>query len=136
MRISGRSNGVKSSDLDFEISFLEGVLKHRPNYVHALAPLAAAYTRRGWYKKGLEIDKRLAGLCQDDPIVHYNLACSYALSGYAFKALTSLKRAVRLGFWDIAHLCKDPDLKSLGNYVPFRKWLEALSAKETTQKDF
>src|SRR3989339_24591 len=107
---------MKSNDLDFEISFLEGVLKHRPNYIHALAPLAAAYTCRGWYKKGLEIDKRLAGLCQDDPIVHYNLACSYALSGYIFKALVSLKRAARLGFWDIEHLQKDSDLKNLQEY--------------------
>ena len=72
---------MKSNDLDFEISFLEGVLKHRPNYIDALAPLAEAYTRRGFFEKGLEIDKRLAFLCQDDPVVHYNLACSYVLSG-------------------------------------------------------
>ncbi|HNX68099.1 MAG TPA: hypothetical protein PLL75_06755 [Candidatus Omnitrophota bacterium] len=119
---------MKSNDLDFEISFLEGVLEKRPNYVHALVPLAEAYTRRGLYEKGLEIDKRLAGLCQDDPIVFYNLACSYALSGYTAKSLTALKRAVRLGFWDIAHLEKDSDLKSLHEYAPFRKWLSTFSA--------
>ena len=45
---------MKSNDLDFEISFLEGVLKHRPNYIDALAPLAEAYTRRGLFEKGLE----------------------------------------------------------------------------------
>ena len=84
---------MKSNDLDFEISFLEGVLKHRPNYIDALAPLAEAYTRRGLFEKGLEIDKRLAFLCQDDPVVHYNLACSYVLSGYTAKALTALKAA-------------------------------------------
>ncbi len=125
---------MKSNDLDFEISFLEGVLKQRPNYVHALVPLAAAYTRRGWYEKGLEIDKRLAGICQNDPVVHYNLACSYALSGYHFKALTALKRAVRLGFWDRAHLEKDPDLKSLREYAPFQKWFSTLSRKTSPRK--
>lgn len=121
---------MKSKDLDFEISFLEGVIKHRPNYVDALAPLAEAYTRRGWHEKGLEIDKRLAFLCQDDPIVHYNLACSYALSGYPAKALTTLKRAVRLGFRDLEHLRTDPDLKGLWEYATFQKWFEAVLQKK------
>ena len=118
---------MKSSDLDFEISFLEGVLKHRPNYIDALAPLAEAYTRRGFFEKGLAIDKRLAFLCKDDPVVHYNLACSYVLSGHTAKALTALKRAVRLGFEDLDHLQKDPDLKPLYEYPPFQKWLLTVS---------
>ena len=118
---------MKSNDLDFEISFLEGVLKHRPNYIDALAPLAEAYTRRGLFAKGLEIDKRLAFLCQDDPVVHYNLACSYVLSGYSAKALTALKKSVRLGFDDLGHLQKDLDLKPLREYAPFQKWLSSLS---------
>ena len=120
---------MKSKDLDFEISFLEGVVKYRPNYVDALAPLAEAYTRRGWHEKGLEIDKRLAFLCKDDPIVHYNLACSYALSGYTTKSLTALKRAVRLGFRDIKHLQTDPDLKCLHEYPPFQKWFATIPQK-------
>ena len=120
---------MKLNDPDFEISFLEGVLKRRPNYVDALAPLAEAYTLRGLFEKGLEIDKRLAFLCKDDPVVHYNLACSYALSGYTAKALTALKRAVRLGFSDLKHLQKDPDLKPLGEYQPFQKWLVTVSKK-------
>ncbi len=120
---------MKSNDLDFEISFLEGVLKHRPNYIDALAPLAEAYTRRGFFKKGLEIDKRLAFLCKEDPVVHYNLACSFVLSGITSKALTALKRAVRLGFTDLEHLQRDLDLKPLRDYPPFRKWISSLSAK-------
>lgn len=121
---------MKPNDPDFEISFLEGVLKHRPNYIDALAPLAEAYTRRGWYEKGLEIDKRLAFLCKDDPVVHYNLACSLALSGYTAKALGALKRAVRLGFSDVEYIRKDADLKSLATYAPFQKWLSGLSQEE------
>ncbi len=120
---------MKSNDLDFEISFLEGVLKHRPNYIDALAPLAEAYTRRGLFEKGLEIDKRLAFLCKDDPIIHYNLACSLVLSGFTAKALTALKKAVRLGFADLGHLEKDPDLKPLRDYVPFQQWLLTISQK-------
>lgn len=122
---------MKSKDLDFEISFFEGVVKHRPDYVDALAPLAEAYTRRGWHEKGLEIDKRLAFLCKDDPVVHYNLACSYAVSGYVAKSLTVLKRAVRLGFRDIKHLQTDADLKRLREHPPFQKWFATISQKPT-----
>lgn len=120
---------MKSKDLDFEISFLEGVIRRRPNYVDALAPLAEAYTRRGWHEKGLEIDKRLAFLCREDPVVHYNLACSYALSGYPAKSLTALKRAVRLGFRDMTHLRTDADLKGLREYPPFQKWFSTVLQK-------
>ena len=123
---------MKSNDLDFEISFLEGVLKHRPNYIDALAPLAEAYTRRGFFEKGLEIDKRLAFLCKEDPVVHYNLACSFVLSGITAKALTALKRAVKLGFTDFEHLQRDPDLKPLRDYPPFQKWISSLSAKTSS----
>ncbi len=123
---------MKSKDLDFEISFLEGVIRHRPNYVDALAPLAEAYTRRGMHEKGLEIDKRLAFLCKDDPVVHYNLACSYALSGYLAKSLTALKRAVRLGFQDLMHLRTDADLKALRDYAPFHKWFSLTLQRSKT----
>ncbi len=118
---------IKHYDLDFEISFLEGVVRQKPNYVDALAPLAEAYTRKGWHEKGLEIDKRLACLCQDDPIVHYNLACSYALLGQAKKALTALKKSVRLGFRDFHHLKRDSDLKILHEDPQFQKWVSNLS---------
>lgn len=122
---------MKSKDLDFEIAFLEGVVNQRPNYVDALVPLSHAYTRRGFYKKGLEIDKRLACLCKDDPIIHYNLACSYALLGKIPGSFTALKRAVQLGFMDFRHIETDVDLKGLREHPPFRAWLAKLKEKET-----
>jgi tetratricopeptide (TPR) repeat protein len=98
---------------DFEITFYEGVLKRRPEYIEALIPLAEAYTRKGLYEKGLEMDQRLSKLCKEDPIVHYNLACSYALVGKKKEALKALRRSVELGYCDFAHLRRDPDLKGL-----------------------
>ena len=105
---------------DFEIVFYEGVLKRRPDYVDALIPLAEAYTRNGQHEKGLEMDKRLAELCKEDPVVHYNLACSYALVGNKKEALRALRSAVKLGYCDFAHLRKDADLKSLQDDPEFQ----------------
>lgn len=99
--------------LDFEIRFYEGILKKRPRYVDALMPLADAYTRKGLYEKGLEIDKRLSIICKDDPVVFYNLACSYALVGKRKEALKTVKKSVKLGYDDFKHMRRDKDLECL-----------------------
>ncbi|HLD50067.1 MAG TPA: hypothetical protein VJC08_02600 [bacterium] len=116
----------KSAAADFEIQFYEGIIKSSPHYIEALIPLAEAYTRKGLYRKGLEIDKRLAALCGDDPVVFYNLACSRALVGHNKEAMAALKQAVKLGYRDFNHLLKDPDLKSLNANPAFKKWLSSL----------
>ena len=112
---------------NFDIAFYEGIVKRRPNYIEALGPLAEAYTRKGLYKKGLEIDRRLSRLCQDNPVVFYNLACSYALVGQTKAALRSLKKAIRLGYDDFDHMKKDADLKPLEGDPAFEKLFQLKS---------
>jgi len=99
-------------------------VKDRPKYVEALIPLAEAYTRKGLHDKGLQIDKRLTELRKDDPIVHYNFACSLALSGRKKEALTALGRSIRLGYRDFNHIRKDHDLKNLHSLPQFKKLVE------------
>ena len=113
----------------FEISFFEKLVKGKPNYIDALIPLAEAYTKAGLYEKGLQIDKRLVKLRKNDFIVHYNLACSLALAGEADGALSTLERAIELGYNDFEHLKQDPDLKSLRDDPRFN----SLIAKKTQQ---
>lgn len=107
---------------DFELSFFERLAKENPDFVDALIPLADAYTRRGLYREGLRIDKQLARIRKNDPIIHYNLACSLALVGDKAKAVTALKRAVRLGYSDLEHLKRDKDLESVRNHP----WIKSL----------
>ena len=110
-----------TGEIDFEIRFFEGVIKQSPDYIDALIPLAEAYTRSGLYEKGLEIDKQLSYLCKNNPVVYYNLACSYALVGKKREALKALNQAIRLGYEDLKHLRKDADLKSLHGMPAFEK---------------
>lgn len=100
-------------DLDFEISFYEGVLNKRPDFFQALTALGNAYTARGDYAKGLKIDLALSRLRRDDPLVHYNLACSYSLLGEIDAAFKTLKNAILLGYDDFNYLRRDPDLENL-----------------------
>lgn len=111
---------MKPHSLDFEIRFFEGLVKENPRFVDALIPLAEAYTKKGLHKKGLTIDKRLARLRKNDPVVHYNLACSYALLGQTKEALATLEKAIELGYHDFAYLLRDKDLKNLHSDPTFR----------------
>jgi tetratricopeptide (TPR) repeat protein len=100
-------------DLDIEIGFLEGLVRRDPDYVDALQVLGDDYTRRGQYADGLKIDVVLAQLCPKDPIVYYNLACSYALTRQSELAISALMKAIETGYRDFKWLLKDPDLKSI-----------------------
>lgn len=112
--------------LDFEIEFYGGIVAHAPAYVDALMLLGEAYTRKGLYAEGLEIDRRLSALCPNDPIVHYNLACSYCLTSRKKEALESLERSIELGYRDLAHLVRDDDFALLRGDRSFQRLLARL----------
>ena len=99
---------TEQRDLDIEIGFLEGVVRRDPQYLEALQILGDDYTRRGKYKEGLSIDEQLSQLRPDDPLVYYNLACSYALTDHFEAAIETLERAISLGYRDFKWLAKGP----------------------------
>lgn len=111
-------------NLDFEISFYEGLIRENPNYVDALITLGDAYTRRGLYEKGLEVDLKLVNLSPIDPIVHYNLACSYSLLEKQDLALKALEKALKLGYRDIDFIKEDPDLENTRKDLRFSKLID------------
>ncbi|MSU42660.1 MAG: hypothetical protein EXS22_01295 [Pedosphaera sp.] len=121
---------VQRRDLDIEIGFLEGVVRRDTGYVEALQLLGDGYTRRGRFSDGLKVDRRLSTLCPDDPLVCYNLACSYSLMGNFIKAAASLRRAIAHGYRDFKWLRRDPDLEPLRQHALFQKISADLSDLE------
>ena len=119
----------RKEDLRFEIAFFEGVTVRDPGFVEALQILGDAYTKTGQWEKGLQIDQRLAKLCADNPLVFYNLACSYSLLKRVDEAFTALDHAVKLGYNDARWLTKDPDLDNLRQDNRFEKIRTGLSRK-------
>ena len=93
--------------------FLEGLRKRMPQNEEVLKVLGDDYTRVGRWEKGLEIDLDLARLSPEDPLVHYNLACSLSLLGNLKESAETLSKAIRLGYHDWNWLQKDPDLENL-----------------------
>ena len=110
---------VEQRDLDTKIGFIEGLVRRDPNYVDALQILGDHYTQRGRIIEGLKVDERLARLEPGNPLVFYNLACSYSLSGVIDQAANALEKALQLGYRDFEWLAKDPDLKPLRGHAAF-----------------
>ena len=97
----------------YEITFYERLLDKNPDYTEALLLLSELYTKTGQHEKGLSADLRLTKLRPEDPIVHYNLACSYSLLHRPKEALEALERSINLGYRDLHFLEKDKDLQNL-----------------------
>src|SRR5687768_11999983 len=95
-----RTSREQTRALDIQIQFMEGVVRRDPRYVEALQLLGDNYTKRGRYSEGLSVDERLAELEPQNPLVFYNLACSYALLDRCETAADALERALRLGYRD------------------------------------
>lgn len=114
-------NREERRSLDIEIDFLARLTRRAPDYVEALEVLAHDYTLRGRYADGLQVDERLANLRPENPLVHYNLACSYALTDQPELAFESLNRAIDRGYREFRWLAQDPDLATFRKHPLYRK---------------
>jgi tetratricopeptide (TPR) repeat protein len=120
-------------ELDIKIGFMEGVIRRDPRFIEALQILGDDYTKRGRFVAGLKVDEQLSQLRPEDPLVQYNLACSYSLTGDFHQAVTALERAIDLGYRDFKWLARDPDLGDLREH-PLYKQLRAKLRRKRGRK--
>ncbi len=109
--------------VDFEIEFYGDVLRRRTDYVEVLRIMGNLLTVKGRFADGLRIDRRLVELRPDDPLAHYNLACSYALLKRPDQAIRTLRRAIELGYRDFRYIREDRDLDTIRHDPRFRQLL-------------
>lgn len=121
---------ANTRELDVKIGFMEGILRRDPNYVDALQLLGDHYTQRGRFAEGLNVDERLARLEPENPVVFYNLACSYSLTEQFDRAALALEKAVALGYQDFEWLSKDPDLKKFRQQPAFQEIMKKIPWKK------
>lgn len=121
-----KTNRATQRDLDTKIQFMEGLVRRDPDYVDALQILGDHYTQRGQFPEGLTVDEKLAHLEPQNPLVFYNLACSYSLTDKFDRAVAALHRALDLGYRDFKWLAKDPDLKKLRAQPAFAELKEKI----------
>ena len=113
-------------DLEVRIGFIEGIVRRDPGYVDALQLLGGHYTQRDRFAEGVEVDERLARLEPENPLVFYNLACSYSLTDQFDRAAAALQRALELGYRDFHWLERDPDLRKLRHHPLYQELAETI----------
>jgi Flp pilus assembly protein TadD len=121
-------NSYERLSLEFTVGLAEMVLADTPHNLRAVEILAHAYTRLGRVREGLALDRKLVAAQPQEPLVHYNLACSLCLCGEVDQALAALLHAVTLGYDDVAHLKADDDLAALRQHPRFDEVLSKLGA--------
>ena len=127
-----RSSREQWRALDVQIQFMEGVVRRDPRYVEALQLRGDNYTKRGRYTEGLVVDEQLAQLEPENPLVFYNLACSYSLTDQCDRAADAIEKALSLGYCDFKWLAKDPDLRKLRThprYEQIRELIKRIKSK-------
>src|SRR5207244_8495512 len=119
----------EQNQLDFEIEFFGNILERQPDYVDVLRVMGNNLTLKGRYAQGLQIDKRLIQLRPNDPLAHYNLACSFALLKRLEQSVKTLRRAVELGYRDVRYMREDHDLDAIRHDPRFRQLIRALASR-------
>lgn len=114
---------LDSVGLHFDIGIYEYLNEKTPADIETLSALAEVYTRSGQLDAGLQIDLKLIELDPNNPIVHYNLACSYSLLKRPEESLDQLEIAIQLGYDDAKHLDNDPDFANVNSIPRFRSLL-------------
>lgn len=112
------------SQLDFELDFYSGILGRYSAFVDALRAHGSNLALKGHIGDGLRIDQQLIELRPNDPIVHYNLACSYAMLGQTESAVRALRKAIELGYRDFRYMREDRDLDNIRHDPQFKKLLK------------
>jgi len=112
----------------FEIEFFESILRHNPKDTDVIELLGGLYTKGGRIDDGLRMDRRLVRLMPASSTAHYNLACSLALKKRKAEALSSLQRAIELGYQDVDWLMQDPDLDVLKNHPAFKTLISKIGS--------
>jgi tetratricopeptide (TPR) repeat protein len=125
--------GLNKDDVNFEIAFYNGLIEKNPNFIEALVALGDLYTRAGMYKEGLDVDEQLVQLKPEDPIVLYNLACSYSLLEDIDKAFRAFKKAINCGYYDFEHLEQDEDLSNLRKDRRFQQYLTRVKNRKPSK---
>lgn len=120
--------------LDFEIGFYERLLRSYPAFIDVLIALGDAYTRRGLHEQGLRVDLRLTELRTSDPLVWYNLACSYSLLQQVDESLGALRRSIELGYTDVRYFQTDPDLRHLRQSPKYHQFLQSIAVLHSSRQ--
>ena len=78
----------------------------------------------------MEVDQKLAELKPFDPLIFYNLSCSYSLIKDIEKSFDALRTAVKYGYRDFDYMRVDSDLNNLRQDSRFEQFLAEVKSQK------
>lgn len=121
-----RARGNKRRDILIETRFYEGLLRKEPQWPEVLKILGDNYNQLGDYGAALGVDLQLTELQPSNAHAHYNLACSFSLTGSQECASEALICAAELGYAKIRDCVEDPYLEKLRRSPEWKYTLDSL----------
>ena len=122
---------LKQNDWEQAIRNYKMALHHSKNFTEAYINLSTAYLNGKQYEASLETLNSLKAIQPEHPLLHYNLACYYSLTGDTASGLASLQLSLDNGFTNLENLKTDPDLENLRQNPKFKEWQNSFTAKNT-----
>ena len=116
------------------IAEFQKILEDSPFHFQANYRIAFAYLLSQQHKRSIHHFEVAHRIQPNDALTLYNLGCAYALDGQVDKALDMLEAAVKAGFYDVAHLEKDPDFDSLRANERYQRLVDDLKRKAPVEK--
>jgi adenylate cyclase len=123
------SLGRKHEEMKARLSSLDLIERHlkmNPHDTRALCIAANQLSNVGEMEKGMEMAEQALARGENEPLVLYNIACFFSMSGDSDRALDLLIRAVDSGWGDRAWLETDSDLDSLRSDPRFKALLDRI----------
>ncbi len=110
----------------YSIDLIERHLIMNPHDTRALCMAANQLSNVGELDRGMAMAEEALSREENEPLVLYNIACFFAMSGDSERALELLERAVESGWGDRAWLETDSDLDSLRKDKRFQALLDRI----------
>jgi serine/threonine protein kinase/Tfp pilus assembly protein PilF len=108
------------------LKLMEDRLELNPDDARAANLAAAFLARLGDLTKAVEYADRSLAIDPDDPMLLYNVSCTYVALGRHEDALNCLERAVDKGFGHKEWIDHDPDLDPIRDSMRFQALSEAM----------
>ncbi|MBI4389377.1 MAG: tetratricopeptide repeat protein [Nitrospinae bacterium] len=118
------NKAFKKGEWDEAVRNYKMALIHDPEIRQVYVNLSSAYLKMKLYGESLAALRTLESKDPSDPYLFYNYACYFSLTGEEERGLSSLKKAVALGYNNFADMERDPDLENLRNAPEYREWLK------------
>jgi tetratricopeptide (TPR) repeat protein len=104
-------------------------LNHNREFEEAYINLSSAYLGAKNFDEAWGTLKSLETINPLYPLLHFNLACYYSLTGKTQDSLSALKKAVELGYKNYQDIPADPDLENLRTDPGFKTWFQSIDRK-------